>query len=155
MGSAAQDPSATPGERVQHFAAKILSKWWWESPSMLTHQLRWPPLPSRRELMRLSVCDRILRDESLTPSTVFVGHPRPSRTHHNSHPLFYPRLATSQHTHSYCISVSPIWNTLPDAIISRGSHSVFKLVKPLFKPTANCLFDVPVCVLYGEGAHMS
>ncbi len=63
---------------------KIVTKQWQQSPTSLIQQLCWLSLAEKRLYFKLCVCKRILRDESLIPSSVFVLHPRPSRIHRNN-----------------------------------------------------------------------
>ena len=139
-------------ENVQRFASRVASNQWHASPTTLVGRLGWPLLHSRREYMKLCVCDRILREESLIPSSVFVRHPRPSRSHRNRHPLFYPRVATNHHRHSYFVSVIPVWNSLPDAIVFRGTHASFKRALRLYTRGPNSCklskFQIFVCCLW-------
>ena len=109
-------------ERVQSFAAKVVSGRWSESPSVIKGSLKWPALQQRRQFQQLSVCNRILCGHSLTPSAVFQAHPRPSRVHANSKPLFRQRVQTAQHGSSFFHRVVPVWNSLSDRVVTCASH---------------------------------
>ena len=126
-------------ERVQSFAARIASKCWsWTMPSStLKQQLGWPTLQDRRTFQQICVCDRILRGDSLIPSSVFAPHPRQSRVHKNSRPLFRPHVRTDHHRHSYFLGVIPKWNSVPEKVVACSSHLAFKraLRVHLLKPT--------------------
>ena len=74
-------------EKVEHFAAKLATKRWSSNPSVLTSELGWAPLQSRRRYLKLCLCRRILGDTSLIPSTVFKLHPSVNIRHLNSIPL--------------------------------------------------------------------
>lgn len=105
-------------ERVQSFAAKIVSKSWRTSPSALKARLHWPPLHSTRLYQQLCVCNTIIKGNSLIPSSAFHPHPRPYTVHSNSMLLFQMRVRSHQHGSSFFHSMVRHWNSLPDNIVS-------------------------------------
>lgn len=113
-------------ERVQSFGAKVVTKRWSESSTALRSYLHWPVLQARRDFQQLCVCNRILSGNSLIPSSVFQPHPRPSRVHSNTKPLFRQRVRTAQHSSSFFHRIIPIWNCLPDRVVSCGTQMGFK-----------------------------
>ena len=113
-------------ERVQSFAAKVVTKCWSVTPSILISNLRWPSLQARRSFQQLCACNRILKGDSIIPPTVFMPHPRPTRVHANSKPLFQVRTRTAHHRSSFFHSVVPLWNALPDKIVGCQSQLGFK-----------------------------
>ena len=112
-------------ERVQSFASKIVTKRWRESPTLLKEELGWEPLKVRREFQKLCVCRKILSGESLIKYNSFQPHPRKSKNL-NDKALFRPRVRTKQHEASFFMSVVPIWNSLPDRIVSCSTATSFK-----------------------------
>ena len=114
-------------ERVQTFAGRIATRWWAAKSSELRAVLGWPLLQARRGFQKLCVCRRILSDESLIPATVFTPHPGPLGLRHcNSRPLFRPRVRMEQHGASFFQSIIPLWNGLPDSVVSCRSHLGYK-----------------------------
>ena len=113
-------------ERVQGFAAKVVIKRWKEAPSLLVKNLGWATLGDRSLYQQLCLCSRILRGESLMPPMVFTPHPRPSRIHKNSQPLFKPRVRTHHHRNTFFVAVVERWNSLPDRVFSVSFHKAFK-----------------------------
>ncbi len=113
-------------ERVQSFAAKVVTKCWTASPTVLKDSLQWPPLQERRLFQQLCVCNRILRGDSLISSSVFEPHPRPSRVHGNSKPLFKQRVRSVQHGSSFFHNIVQDWNGLPERVVSCGTAPGFK-----------------------------
>ena len=62
-------------EKVQSFAARLVTGRW-EAPSEeLRASLGWPLLANRRAYLKLCLCRRILMGGSLIPPSVFVTHP--------------------------------------------------------------------------------
>ena len=90
--------------------------------------LQWPSLRASQAFQQLCVCNRILRDLSLLPSSMFQSHPRPSRAHVNSKPLFRQSVKTKQHSSSFFHSIVPIWNSLPDQVVTCSSQLGFKRI---------------------------
>ena len=113
-------------EGVQSFAARLATKRWSIDPGVLRATLGWPLLESRRRYMKVCLARRILGGESLIPPTAFTDHPSTTVRHLNSCPLFTPFVRTSYHQHSFFISVIPLWNAIPDSIITLSSHLAFK-----------------------------
>ena len=105
-------------ERVQTFAARIITKAWSASGEALRMELQWPTLASRRGFQKLVLCRRILMGGSIIPSSFFALHQRPSRSHRNSTPLYRPLLRTRQHFTSFRYSVVPLWNSIPEEVVS-------------------------------------
>ncbi len=112
-------------DRVQEFAAKVVTRKWSATGSDLVNQLGWPRLHLRRQLAKLRR-ERILSGESLIPASVFEPHPYTSVRHTNSKPLFLPRVHTDYHRGSYFVSTVPLWNSIPDRILTSTSRRSFK-----------------------------
>ena len=110
-------------DRVQEFAAKVVTRRWSATGSDLVSQLGWPSLLLRRQLAKLCLWRRILCEESLIPATVFEPHPSTSVRHANSQPLFLPRVRADYHRGSFFVSAIPLWNSIPDSITSLNSHN--------------------------------
>ena len=113
-------------EKVQHFAAKLATKRWSSNPSVLMSELGWAPLQSRRRYLKLCLCRRILGDASLIQSTVFKLHPSVNIRHLNSIPLLQTFVKTDYHRNSFFISSVPLWNVLPDNIVTLTTQLAFK-----------------------------
>ena len=88
-------------ERVQSFAARIVTKQWKSDAAALKSRLGWTMLVDRRSYMKLCVCRRILFGESLIPADVFTQHPSTTVRHLNSKPLFQPYVRTVHHQNSF------------------------------------------------------
>lgn len=113
-------------ERVQSFAARLATKRWSCDADSLKSELGWAALSTRRRFQKLCLCRRILCGDSLIPPTVFTPHPSLSVRHLNSKPLFQPFVRTYYHRYSYFVSVVPLWNAIPDRIITLSSGLAFK-----------------------------
>ena len=124
-------------ERVQGFAAKIVSRRWAEHGLEVAADLGWPALSQRRVYQKLCLCHRILSGLSiLDPSSLFSLHPahpdvgscgvERSLRCMNSYPLLQPFTRTNYHRASFCVSVVSLWNSLPDSIITLNSDTAFK-----------------------------
>ena len=114
-------------ERVQEFAAKVVTRMWKTPGSDLVCQLGWPSLLLRRQLAKLCLCRRILSGESLIPAMVFEPHPSTSVRHVNTQSLFLPRVRTDYHRGSFFVSTIPLWNSIPDKIVEKSTKKSFKL----------------------------
>lgn len=80
----------------------------------------------RREYFKLCVCRRILQGEFelIQPDVFEPGTPISAR-HSNSQPLFRPHVR-ADHRYSYFhTSVIPLWNKLPENIVSCQSTKGF------------------------------
>ena len=85
-------------ERVQNFAARIVTGSWSSEAPTLKRSLHWPLLSDRRKTQKLCLCKRILSEESLVPVTLLQRHPNPGRrAHKNSVPLSRPFARTNHH----------------------------------------------------------
>ena len=129
--SAVWDPvflnSISKLEKVQSFAARLVTGRWDAPSEELRSSLGWPLLVKRRAYHKLCLCRRILMGGSLIPPTVFVPHPSPSKRHHvNSQPLFRPYVRTRYHQQLFFVSVVTLWNAIPDEVVELGSHLAFK-----------------------------
>ncbi len=113
-------------DRVQEFAAKVVTRKWSATGSDLVNQLGWPRLHLRRQLAKLCLCEKILSGESLIPTSVFEPHPSTSVRHANSKPLFLLRVHTDYHRGSYFVSTVLLWNSIPDRILTSTSRRSFK-----------------------------
>ena len=114
-------------EKVQEFAAKVVTRRWSTPGADLVTELHWPSLQQRRHLSKLCLCRRILQGKSLISPTVFLPHPSTTVRHNNSQPLFLPRVRTDHHRGTFFVSVVPLWNSIPDYIITLSSDKSFKV----------------------------
>ena len=129
-GSCVWDPSYTTSvtrlEKVQQFGAKLASGKWSVHGDSLVAALGWPLLASRRSYMKLCLCRRILEGNSLISADSFQLANETSARHMNSLQLFRPYARTNYHQSSFFVSVTKLWNSLPDNIVTLFSNSVFK-----------------------------
>ena len=88
-------------EFVQKFAAKLATRHWSDSYDSLLARLNWPLLSIRRQQQKVTLCRRILREESAIPSTHFSPHPPPNPRRHNQCALCAPFARTSAFKSSY------------------------------------------------------
>ena len=105
-------------ERVQTFAARLVTNDWAGNGESLRALLGWPKLSTRRQFQKLCLCRRIVTGGSLIPPCFFEPHPRPTNSHRNSSPLFRPYVRTLQHRHSFKHSVVDVWNGIPEDTVS-------------------------------------
>ena len=114
-------------ESVQRFAAKIVSKRWNTSEyDDILSRLKWERLSLRRKKQKIMLCHRILLGNSIIPLSTFTPHSSPHLRHTNSMPLFCPHVKTWAHLSSFMVSVIPLWNSLPQCIMSHFSTPSFK-----------------------------
>lgn len=116
-------------ERVQSFAARLVTgKWSCDQADSLHQEMGWPLLSQRREYMKLCLCRRILCGESLIPCSVYSPAPSHAMSLRsmNSCQLYAPTVRTNLHQHSFFISVTKLWNAIPDHIIGLGTTRAFK-----------------------------
>ena len=119
-------------ERVQSFAARIVTRCWCQDAGPLKARLKWPSLASRRKVQKLCVCRRILSGDSLIPSSTFIRASTVTRHHLNNQPLFRPFVRTN-HMSSFFVDAVSQWNKVPDSVCSLSSNLAFKLhIKKLF-----------------------
>ena len=108
-------------ESMQGFAPKLATRKWSENAAALCRNLSWPSIASRRSHRKLCLCCCIISDCSIILSSVSVPLPPTSCRHMNSCPIFIPCASTNYYSSSYFISAIPLWNTLPESIISLSS----------------------------------
>ena len=120
-------------ERVQSFAARIVTRRWRQDAGPLKAHLKWPSLASRRKVQKLCVCRRILSGDSLIPSSTFIRASTVTRHHLNNQPLFRPFMRTNHHMSSFFVDAVLQWNKVPDSVCSLSSNLAFKShIKKLF-----------------------
>ena len=64
-------------ESVQKFAARFVTGRWSDSYDSLLSHLKWPKLSTKREKQKLLLCNRILKNCSILPPSLFIPHPSP------------------------------------------------------------------------------
>ena len=119
-------------ERVQEFAAKLVMRNWHAHGSELVKQLGWPSLRHCRQFFKMCLCRRILCGDSLIPRNIFNPHSSARIRHKNSIPPFLPHVRTKYHKGSFTISSIPLWNSIPDSLITVQSRLTFKKLLKLF-----------------------
>ena len=113
-------------EDVQKLAARIVTKKWDLNYQQLLSNLLWPTLADRRKRQKLALCFRIVKGNSLIPSSFFTPHPSPHLRHNHSLPLYYPTCHSRSLLSSFAISVVPRWNCLPSSLVDVSSINSFK-----------------------------
>ena len=82
-------------ERVQSFAARVVTNTWPLESAPLVESLQWPSLSQRRYFQKLCLCRRILCGFSIIPPSFFPLSTRPLSSHKNSFPLYLFREDTT------------------------------------------------------------
>ena len=113
-------------DRVQKFAAKVITCEWKSDYPTLCSKLNWQTLSTRRKIQKLKVCFNIMNNLSIIPPSTFIPHPHPSPRHPHSKVLFIPYTSTYAHKFSFFVDVIPLWNSLPPYVINSPSASSFK-----------------------------
>ena len=113
-------------ESVQSFAAKLCTRSWSDSSRRLFHSLNWPSLRSRRSRQKALLARRIIRNESIIPSTYYrpPNHLNP-RIHH-AQSVSAPFARTTSFQSSFFVSSCSVWNSLPYDVISLTTPRAFK-----------------------------
>ena len=96
-------------------------------PNQLLHTLNWTPLRVRRKKQKAMVCRRILLGHSVIPSSHLTPNPCPNPRTKHSIPLLTPFARTILYQSSFFVSCVPIWNHLPESVISASSSHSFKV----------------------------
>ena len=113
-------------ERVQSFAARIVTNDWSRESQELKSELGWPSLAKRRLFQKLCVCRKIVSGNSIIPSDFFQTAPRKCASHKNSTPLYSPFVRTKHHKSSFKLSIISHWNQIPEEVASVASYPIFK-----------------------------
>ena len=127
-------------ERVQSFAARVVTNTWPLESAPLVESLQWPSLSQRRYFQKLCLCRRILCGFSIIPPSFFPLSTRPLSSHKNSFPLYYSFVRTQHHKSSFKHSVVSIWNKVPNDLINPLiSTNTFKRSLCMAIPYKYCL----------------
>ena len=113
-------------ESVQSLAAKLCSKCWSASSSSLIRSLNWPSLHLRRQRQKAQLCRRIIRHESIIPSSYFQPIHQPNPRIHHPQSVTVPFARTSLFQNSFFVSSCKLWNSLPSALTSLTTARAFK-----------------------------
>lgn len=105
-------------ERVQNFAARIISGDWASDSSTLKAKLNLAPLCKRRLFQKLCLCRRILIGSSLIQPEIFQRIDSPRHRHANSTPLHRPYVRTDHHKSAFHVDIVDKWNCTPEEIVS-------------------------------------
>ena len=81
-------------ERVQSFAAHVVTNTWPLESAPLVESLQWPSLSQRRYFQKLCLCRRILCGSSIIPPSFFPLSTCPLSSHKNSFPLYHSFVRT-------------------------------------------------------------
>ena len=114
-------------ERVQSFAARVVTHKWQKDAKPLKILLKWPPLSCRKRVQKPCVCKRILSGSSFIPASSFTCAYTISKSHLNLQPLFRPFVRTSHHKASFFVDIINKWNSVPEKITSLLSNNAYKL----------------------------
>ena len=120
--------------KLENFAARLTTGRWKESGNVLKRELGWPLLRQRRRFQTLCLVQRILTSGSLIPNSTFSPHLAPNLHHLNTCPLQQPFTSTNYFHYlslwtlflSFFVDVVPLWNSLPDNLVSLSSNLAFK-----------------------------
>ena len=114
-------------ESIQGFAAKLCTKRWSVPSTLVTSDLNWPTIRSRRSRQKVLLCRRIIRNESIiSPSSYFSPPPHPNPRTHLPHTVHAPFARTTSFQSSFFVSVCNLWNSLPEEVVSLPSSRSFK-----------------------------
>ena len=113
-------------ERVQSFAARVVSGNWTRDASELKSSLQWPSLASRRLHLKLCLCHKIVTGASIIEPSFFPNAPRRCASHKNSLPLFRPYVRTLHHRNSFKWAIVEHWNRVPEEVATIKSTAAFK-----------------------------
>ena len=113
-------------ERVETFAARVVTRKWNLDRTTLLSSLHWPSLETRRKIQSLKVCYNIVNNLSIIPSSYFLYHQHPSPRHPHSQILYKPFAKTNSYMFSFFVNVVSMWNLLPSYAVVSSSPSVFK-----------------------------
>ena len=90
-----------------------------KSSEVLGQELEWPLLSKRRAYLKLCLCWQMFTGGYLVSQKSFFPHTSP-QLHHCSNCLKMTTIST------FFVSIVPMWNALPDRIISMVSDLAFK-----------------------------
>ena len=110
---------------VQAFASKVVLQNWSLFRDNRLSTLDWVSLRKHRQIQKLVMCHKIVRNSSILPSSYFSFLPsvsRPLRRSHNMR-LYAPSVKTDYYKHSFFPSVISLWNSLPSVQFSVSSSS--------------------------------
>ena len=114
-------------ESIQGFAAKLCTKQWSVPSTLVTSDLNWPTLRSRRSRQKVLLCRCIIRNESIiSPSSYFSPPPHPNPRTHLPHTVHAPFARINSFQSSFFVSVCNLWNSLPEEVVSLPYSRSFK-----------------------------
>ena len=112
-------------ESVQKFALKVCLKQWNMPYCQLLNQSHLPDLGTRRKHLSLCYFYNIVNGVHVYPNLPLVPH-SPQHVLRNTHSFMQFNAHTNHFQHSFSQHVTALWNTLPSAITSAPTLSVFK-----------------------------
>ena len=112
-------------ESVQKFALKVWLKQWNMPYCQLLNQSHLPDLGTRRKHLSLCYFYNIVNGVHVYPNLPLVPH-SPQHVLRNTHSFMQFNAHTNHFQHSFFPHVTALWNTLPSAITSAPTLSVFK-----------------------------
>ena len=128
-------------ERVQGFAARLVTGRRSERSEPIRKKLGWPSLVDQRKVQKLCLCKWILLGGSLIPATCFQHHQLVHLRHANSKPHCRKAVRTNYCKQSFFVSTVPPWNGIPEVIVAQEAASALK------KQVKHISFNF-VCLLY-------
>ena len=111
-------------ESVQKFALKVCLKQWNMPYCQLLNQSHLPDLGTRRKHLSLCYFYNIVNGVHVYPNLPLVPH-SPQHVLRNTHSFMQFNAHTNHFQHSFFPHVTALWNTLPSAITSAPTLSVF------------------------------
>ena len=113
---------------VQAFASKVVLQNWSVSRNDHLSTLNWVSLRKCRQIQKLVMCHKIVRNTSLLPSSYFSSLPSVSLPlcHFHNMRLYAPSVKTDYYKHSFFPSVISLWNSLPSSAQFSVSSSSFR-----------------------------
>ena len=90
-------------ERVETFAARVVTHNWKMDRSSLLASLQWSSLESRRKTQSLKVCFNIVNNLSIIPPSYFSFHPHPSPRRPHNFILYKPFARTNSYLFSFLL----------------------------------------------------
>ena len=115
-------------EAVQRRAARFVTGQYQRTVSVtgLLQQLRWQSLADRRLQARLAMLYRIVNEQVAIPLSLFTALPGRSATRGAATKFMVPQCRTLTYKATFVPSIIPIWNRLPQEVISSPSIEAFK-----------------------------
>ena len=115
-------------EMVQRRAARYVLGIYdpYASVSNMFTQLNWYPLSFHRERQRLILLYKIVNNLVAVDISQYTSAYTGRSRHFNSHSLHIPHSSCNIHKYSFFPRTIPVWNALPNSVVSAPSVDAFK-----------------------------